>query len=407
MVLSILIRPSKTDQEKKGVTRSLMANTAELCPVQALDMLRKWYHPSKHPGNTPFFPTGIRAKLVHAMKWASAADGIPSAVVNTHSLRAGGATALFAEGLDWISIQRWGRWRSFIFHEYTWHDADRFLHFGERIASTSGVNKYLAEVAPQQTLQPFDSMPDFHTGRSYHEPQKSERCQMQIHGLSSSRPLGCTFSFRFPAPYSFLAPRSLCGGLDICGLSSDPLDRRIWDLYRICTDFLFNPIGFSPHFVFGSVHNTGSADKLVFITMGQNKWRGFNSFYDYLYSFPPLQCELWCRRLPFTNADSHFFFSPFSARFLNWAVLIELCESMGFGSFFKRILLFRSLCGFLLFGSSHSIVVNQNFFNPFVCSRTNIRAFWLEIILDWSARFFDFVEVLAFWNDIRMLAGGV
>ena len=82
------------------------------------------------------------------MKWASAANGIPSAVVNTHSLRAGGATALFAAGLDWISIQRWGRWRSFIFHEYIWHDAGRFLHFGDRIASTSGLNKYLAEVAP-------------------------------------------------------------------------------------------------------------------------------------------------------------------------------------------------------------------------------------------------------------------
>ena len=79
------------------------------------------------------------------------------------SLRAGGATALLASGLDWISIQRWDRWRSFIFHEYIWHDADRFLHFGEQIANTSGLNKYLIEVSPQHTSATI-TLPPFHTG---------------------------------------------------------------------------------------------------------------------------------------------------------------------------------------------------------------------------------------------------
>ena len=52
-ILSIPIRSSKNDQERKGETRSLRANPTELCPAQALDMLRKWYRPSKHPSNTP------------------------------------------------------------------------------------------------------------------------------------------------------------------------------------------------------------------------------------------------------------------------------------------------------------------------------------------------------------------
>ena len=99
------------------------------------------------------------------MKWAAAANGVPSAVVNTHSMRAGGATALFQAGLDWITIQRWGRWRSFIFYEYVWRDAAAFLNLGERIASTSGLNKYLVEVAPLHT-PPAKEIPAFHTGRA-------------------------------------------------------------------------------------------------------------------------------------------------------------------------------------------------------------------------------------------------
>ena len=112
----------------------------------------------------PLFPSTFRAKLVEAMKWAATRNNIPSAVVNTHSLRAGGATALFSGGVDWISIQRWGRWKSFAFHDYVWHDYTGFMELGCRIASTKGLNKFLVDVAPNHKKVRFETSPDHTTG---------------------------------------------------------------------------------------------------------------------------------------------------------------------------------------------------------------------------------------------------
>ena len=82
------------------------------------------------------------------MQWAAGENGIPTSVVNTHSLRAGGATALFSAGVDWVAIQRRGRWKSFVFHQYIWHGHSGFMELGGEIASSAGLNKFLIEVAP-------------------------------------------------------------------------------------------------------------------------------------------------------------------------------------------------------------------------------------------------------------------
>ena len=47
--------------------------------------------------------------------------------VSTHSMRAGCATALYANGVDPIDIQRWGRWTSPVYMRYVWH-GDVKLH---------------------------------------------------------------------------------------------------------------------------------------------------------------------------------------------------------------------------------------------------------------------------------------
>ena len=57
---------------------------------------------------TPLFPPAFRGKLVFATKWGDTANNSPASVVNAHSLRAGGDTALFAAWVDWVTIQRWG-----------------------------------------------------------------------------------------------------------------------------------------------------------------------------------------------------------------------------------------------------------------------------------------------------------
>ena len=112
---------------------------------------------------------------------------------------------MFAAGLDWISIQRWGRWRSFIFHEYVWRDAARSLHFGERISNTPGLNKYLIEVAPQHTPSSSFPLPDFHTGFVSRQQVEREPSVSVVYLGRIAHPNGCRSS-RVP---STQAPRPL------------------------------------------------------------------------------------------------------------------------------------------------------------------------------------------------------
>ena len=117
VVFSILIRGSKTDQEKCGVTRALRANHTTLCPVKAMQSFLS-LRISAGVATCTLFPSSFRAKLVQVMKWAALENGVPGEVANTHPLRAGGATSLFVSCIDWVAIQRWERWKSCILHEY-------------------------------------------------------------------------------------------------------------------------------------------------------------------------------------------------------------------------------------------------------------------------------------------------
>ena len=147
----------------------LRANGSSLCPVFAIRTYRSFFD---HFGESPntLFPASFRARLVQIMKWAAVSNNIPAAVVNTHSLRAGGATALFSAGVDWITIQRWGRWKSFAFHDYVWHDFSGFMDLGVKIASTKGLNKHLVEVAPYHKRVSFAPTSANTTGTSFDLP---------------------------------------------------------------------------------------------------------------------------------------------------------------------------------------------------------------------------------------------
>ena len=103
-ITSILIGESKTDQEKAGVTRMLRNTGMQLFPVTAMRILLN--DPTLSKSETCIPPSSFRSKLVHATQWSAGESGIPISVVNTHSLRAGGATALFSAGVDWVAIHR-------------------------------------------------------------------------------------------------------------------------------------------------------------------------------------------------------------------------------------------------------------------------------------------------------------
>ncbi|EGZ10532.1 hypothetical protein PHYSODRAFT_453866, partial [Phytophthora sojae] len=52
------------------------------------------------------------------IKAAAVAADEPPQHFGTHSLRSGGASALFAAGVDSIAVKQFGRWRSDAFERY-------------------------------------------------------------------------------------------------------------------------------------------------------------------------------------------------------------------------------------------------------------------------------------------------
>eukprot|EP00644_Phytophthora_capsici_P006589 jgi/Phyca11/52783/gw1.36.568.1 len=56
--------------------------------------------------------------MTAAIKRAAVDIGEQPAEYGTHSLRSGGATALFAEGVDRLAIKHFGRWSSDCYERY-------------------------------------------------------------------------------------------------------------------------------------------------------------------------------------------------------------------------------------------------------------------------------------------------
>jgi site-specific recombinase XerD len=129
--VSLLIRGSKTDQAKKGVSVMLSANNTDtmMCPVRILSRYVKArttagvvteYLFAKNNGDAmaKSTPCGIIQRLVkEANQTAMRDEGIEEKwgspeLYGSHSLRRGGVTAARASGVEMLEIQRHGRWRS-------------------------------------------------------------------------------------------------------------------------------------------------------------------------------------------------------------------------------------------------------------------------------------------------------
>ena len=62
-------------------------------------------------------------RRVQALQRAAEAVGLPAARFKTHSLRIGGASAIYHATGEIEIVKRYGRWSSGAFHRYLW-DAD-------------------------------------------------------------------------------------------------------------------------------------------------------------------------------------------------------------------------------------------------------------------------------------------
>eukprot|EP00971_Amphidinium_carterae_P023127 456236-Amphidinium_carterae.1 len=134
--IEVTFRHQKADQLAFGAVRthySLMGKGAHLCVVKAIG--RIWSRcPLRSPqGSEYHLPLlrwssgGVvnRGALQNALKRAASAVGVPLERTVVHSLRVGGASALYQATGSIDIVQRWGRWASGAFHRYLWEAAEQ------------------------------------------------------------------------------------------------------------------------------------------------------------------------------------------------------------------------------------------------------------------------------------------
>ncbi|KAE9038969.1 hypothetical protein PR003_g28850 [Phytophthora rubi] len=121
----IHFRGSKADQFGNGTTRRLERSGSQwCCPVFAA-----WYLANHHKSlgadkNSLLCKIDATTNLqvrhvVIAIKRAAELAGYKSEHYGSHSLRSGGATALFNAGYDSLAVKLFGRWRSDAVERYT------------------------------------------------------------------------------------------------------------------------------------------------------------------------------------------------------------------------------------------------------------------------------------------------
>ena len=101
--LTVIFRPSKTDQNRVGCSRTVFSTGDDLCPVEAHKALRRLRGVNWSLGDAAMGDGSgwvMNRDVMTAILKATAVDlGLDGADFATHSLRLGGATAMAATGL--------------------------------------------------------------------------------------------------------------------------------------------------------------------------------------------------------------------------------------------------------------------------------------------------------------------
>ena len=101
--------------------------------MEALELLRL-HAPERfqegYEGRRPLFRWASgrmvkREQLQAALQRAAAAEGLPPKRFKSHSLRIGGASALWHALGDAEAVKRWGRWSSNAFHGYLYDSEEQ------------------------------------------------------------------------------------------------------------------------------------------------------------------------------------------------------------------------------------------------------------------------------------------
>lgn len=141
--ISLLLRRSKTDVQRKGVTVVIGENSSPVCAVKSLQhylSMRRASLPSLIAATSPLFvtPVGLpvsKAGFSNRLSALSARVGVEG-LVTPHSLRIGAATAAWRAGYSDSQIMALGRWKSRAFLAYIRVDADTMAAMNSKLAAT-------------------------------------------------------------------------------------------------------------------------------------------------------------------------------------------------------------------------------------------------------------------------------
>ena len=140
--VTVQFRKTKADQEAFGSCKTMAKTGVQyLCPVQALENYRK-VCPGRFQGvdaHKPLFRWGNgttlkRTEVQYLLQKAAVAEGLPANRFLSHSLRIGGASALFQASADIELVKRMGRWSSSAVQKYLYDGGQTLKELAGRMA---------------------------------------------------------------------------------------------------------------------------------------------------------------------------------------------------------------------------------------------------------------------------------
>lgn len=167
--VQIRFRGNKTDQFGEGTSRTLArSGLKQCCPDLACWYLVQHHRTLAVDADTLLCKVTASLNLqtrdlVGAIMGAAKANGDDPDRFSSHSLRSGGATALFNAGFDSLAVKLFGRWGSNAVERYTQMDS----HLTSRMAY---------EMVATRSLQRFKGVPPRH-------PCQRKRCNELISSL--------------------------------------------------------------------------------------------------------------------------------------------------------------------------------------------------------------------------------
>ena len=143
--VTLTFRKTKADQLGFGDSKLLKSTGRHhLCPVEALERMRKvWplrFQDGKTEATRPLFRWSSgkvlnRGEIQVLLQRAARGVGLPPERFLSHSLRIGGATALYQSTMDVELVKRMGRWTSSAVHRYLQDGGGLIPKVAERMAT--------------------------------------------------------------------------------------------------------------------------------------------------------------------------------------------------------------------------------------------------------------------------------